>query len=364
MKILILSNFGPNKKVFGGSEYVIENISINLIKNYNYDISISAFNYGIVDEYKNIRLFPCEKNNKLIDKINSYDKIFIYSCSFWGMSTVFNNIKKIKPRISLALVGAYFLQSHPEYLKILKEDINKFNLIVHSKNTIDYLFCKKNNLPVEIIPNGINIDEFSNSNPINFKKKYNIKEKYIILNVSQFFFGKNQHILGKISKELRKKRDDFIFIQISSSIKYPYEKTFLDRAKRAFNNEKCLFLRNIPREDVISAFKNSDIFCFTSGKEVAPITILESRASKLLWLSLEVGNIFSQQGGRRINAPNKNEKGYRIIDDNVIKNYVRSIEELLNNQELRKRLISYGQKNIEKLDWKNIVPKYNEVFKR
>ncbi len=362
MKILILSNFGPNNRIFGGSEYVIENISINLIKNYNYKISVSAFNYNKVDEYKNIKLFPCLRGKFLIDKLNSYDHVFIYSDSFWELKNVFNNINRIKPKITLALVGAYSLQTHPEYLKILKEDTDKFNLIVHSDITIDYLFCKKNNLPVDIISNGINIDSFKNNN-LSFRKKYNIKERYIILNIANFFFGKNQHILGKISKELRKKRDDFIFVQISSSIKYPYEKTFLDRAKRAFNNEKCLFLRNIPREDVVSAFKNSDIFINTSGKEVSPIVILESLCAGLPVLSMTVGDV-ENYPVIIINNKNIDKKGYKIVDNKIIKEYVDNIIELLNNQELREKIISDGQKNIEQLDWKNIVPKYNEVFRR
>jgi len=367
MKIGILCNFGPGIvsgiPQIGGSEAVIENISKLLIKNYNYEVNIYSFNYDKKDTYHNINIIPCGKNNKLIDQINSYTNVLIYSDSTWSLPVILDNINKIKPKITLVLVGAYFLKSHPEYLQILKNNINKFNLVVHSRSTPDYKFCVENNLPVFVIPNGISTEEFKKDNSINFREKYKIKERYVILNIANFFYGKGQDSLGLINKELKKYLKDFIFVQISSSIKYPYEQRFLERAKRNFGKEKCLFLRNIPREDVVSAFNNSDIYLNLSFKEVSPLILYESRASSLPFVSSNVGNSIEQKGGIIIVNNNEDEKGYKIVDKQIIDKYVDSIIRILTNNSLRERLIREGQEDIKQYDWKNIVPEYNKLFK-
>ena len=366
MNIGILCNFGPGIvsgiPQIGGSENVIENISKLLIRDYNYEVNIYAFNYDKKDTCHNINIIPCGKNNKLIDQINSYTKILIYSDSFWGLNSVLDNINKIKPKITLVLVGAYFLKSHPEYLKILKSNINKFNLVVHSRITPDYKFCVENNLPVSVIPNGISTEEFK-INKINFLEKYKIKEKYVILSVFNWFYGKGFNKLTEFYRSLEKELKDFIIIQVSSSIKYPYEKRFLEKCQYECRNMNIKFLRNIPREDVVSAFNNSDIYLNLSFKEVSPLILYESRASSLPFVSSNVGNSIEQKGGIIIVNNNEDEKGYKIVDKQIIDKYVDSIIRILTNNSLRERLIREGQEDIKQYDWKNIVPEYNKLFK-
>ena len=365
MNIGILSNFGPGIvsgiPQIGGSEAVIENISKLLIKNYNYKVNIYSFNYDKSDIYHSINIIPCGKNDKLIDQINFNTKILIYSDSTWSLPVILDNIDKIKPKITLALVGAYFLQSHPEYLKLLKENINKFNLVTHSNKTQDYKFCVENNLPVFVIPNGIDLQEFK-INKINFRERYKIKEKHIVLNISNFFYGKGFNKIPEIYRVLEKELDDFIIIQVSSSIKYPYEKRFLERCQYECRNMNIKFLRNIHREDVVSAFNNSDIYLNLSLKEVSPLILYESRASSLPFTTMDVGNSIEQKGGIIIENNNEDEKGYKIVDKQIIDKYVDSIYSILTSNSLREKLIKEGQEDIKQYDWKNIVPEYNKLF--
>jgi len=304
MKLGIFCNFGPGH--IGGSEMVIDAIAKGLISDFGYEISVYASNYKKISTYNGMRTIPCHKGDALIAQINENDHILVYSDSFWGWDTIVEN---------------GFLPT--------------------------------------VIPNGVDLEEFA-TDTVNFREKYNIQEKYIILNVSQFFYGKGQESLGKISKELRRKRDDFIFVQVSSHITYPYENNFLTRAKKAFGTEKCLFLRDIPREDVISAFKGSDVFCFTSGKEVAPLVILEARAAKLPWVSMEVGDVFSHHDGIMIRANDKSNKGYRIVSDSVVSQYARFINEILEKKLFRE---PHNYKGVQQRDWRNIVIEYDKVFK-
>jgi len=365
MKLAILCNFGPYPTVggsVGGSEAVIAEIAEGLTKRYGFQVDIYGHNYSNISSYNGINLFPCPKGDSIVDKIsNNYSHVFIYSDSQWNINNIIHNIKSINCKISLCLVGAYHMQSHPEILELLKKNIDRFSLITHSK-TSDYEWCKKNNLPVRIIPNGVNLQEFK-ENKIDFREKYSIKEKYIINSTNNFFFGKGFEILPKIYKKLFNNLDDFIISSVSNSVKYPYDKIFLNRTKNQCKGMNIRFLRDLPREDVVAAFQQSDILMSCSKKEVAPLVILESRASKLPWISMDVGNVKEVSGGIVISNNNIDHKGYKIVDDKVIDSYASNIIDLLTNKELRQSVIDDGQKNIEKLDWSNIVPLYNEVFR-
>ncbi len=200
MKLGICCNFGPPS--IGGSEYVIKNISDRLVKDFGYEVNIYTFSENHSFRLGNLNIIPCQKGDKFISQIAQNDHLMVYSDSFWEFDTLVENIEKIDCRASVALVGAYHMQSHPKTFELLKKKINKFNLIVHSRITPDYNWClgtgkDSDRLPVKIIPNGVDLSEFRD-NSLNFREKYNIKEKYIILNVSNFFYGKGQEALPKI----------------------------------------------------------------------------------------------------------------------------------------------------------------------
>ncbi len=363
MKICILCNFGPFPEMggsIGGSEAVIEAVAEGLIKNYDYEVDICAHNYRKSSTYKNINLFPCPKGDNIVSMIAQNDHVMVYSDSQWNFDSMVGAIEEIDCRVSVCLVGAYHLQSHPKTFNLLKKNINKFNLITHSSITSDYQWCLDNDLPVKVIPNGVDLKEFNNTT--DFRQKYGIKEKYIIISVNNFFYGKGFELLPKICKKIKSK--DVIILQLSNTVQYPYDLRFLQQIRQQSEGLNIKFLRDLPREDVIAAFKCSDLFLFPSKKEVAPLVILESRAAKLPWISMDVGNVREQSGGVVINNSNVDHKGYKIVDDKTINSYLVNIADILELKDVRENLIREGQQSIESLDWKNIVPLYNEVFSK
>lgn len=382
-KLGICCNFGPYPDIggsVGGSEAVIAAVAKGLIKNYGYEVDIYAHNYDRVSKRNGVNLFPCPKGSALISLIaHNYSHIFVYSDSQWNWGDIVENIDKIDCDVSCALVGAYHMQSHPKTYDLFKKSISRFNLICHSKG-IDYKWCKNNDLETKIIPNGVNLEEFR-ENKINFREKYNIKEKYIILSVSNFFFGKGFEVLPKIAKTLsyvvpeshekqlgkKFRYKDFIILQCSNTVLYPYDKVFLDRTKKQSKGLNIRFLRDLPREDIVAAFNTSDVFLFPSKKEIFPLVLLESRASKLPWISMDVGNAGEVPGGSVLHSRvfedfNVDRKGYKIVDDSMVNRFCHLIVSILENDEYKEKKIEEGQYNIEKIDWNNIVPLYHEVF--
>jgi glycosyltransferase involved in cell wall biosynthesis len=162
--------------------------------------------------------------------------------------------------------------------------------------------------------------------------------------------------------------DDFVIISISNSVEYPYEKLFFDRCKDKCKDLNIRFLRNLPRQDIISAFKCSDVFVFTSGKEVAPLVILESMAAGLPWVSFNVDSLYEKECGMVISnnigkIEKVDKKGYVIVDDNLLDQMTIHIYEILMKDNLRKSIQHYAAKEIKDLDWNNIAPLYDRIFR-
>jgi glycosyltransferase involved in cell wall biosynthesis len=354
MKLGIFCNF--SHRSVGGSELVLKQVSERLVEQFNYEVTVCSCSVQSSFIENGVKYTPCWKGISLIDQINENDHIFVYSDSFWGWDTIVENIDKVVPDVSVALVGAYHMRGdHKATAEKFKANIDRFRVICHSEGW-DYQWCRDSHIPHSIIPNGVNLEEFEN-NIIDFRKKYKIKEKYIILNVSNWFFGKGQEILPKVCRKLSENLDDFIILQLSNTVQYSYDKVFLERTKRQSKGLNIRFLRDLPREDVVAAFKASDVFLFTSKKEVAPLVLWEARAAKIPWVSWSVGDACSHHDGLCHVYCMPDKKGYIIADDHAVSSLamftLRSIGE-------RREPKHYDE--VVQHDWKNIVPLYNEVF--
>ncbi len=367
MKLGIFCNFVPPS--VGGSETVIRHISKYLLDHFNYKVNMYGFNVKKDLCLNGISIYPCLKHKKLINQINENECVLIYSDSFWGWTDILNNLEEIKSKICVALVGAYHMRGHPETADKFFNNISRFKTITHFDGS-DYHWCIENGIEAHIIPNGIDLMEFDQNN-IDFRKKYKIEEKYVLLNVSNFFYGKGQEYLPIILSNFERALRDFVLIQVSNSIEYPYEKNFIQRFEQLCKRNKINYklLRNISREEVVSSFRESDVFVFTSRKEVSPLVIMESQAAYLPWISLSVGDVLSKKGGKVLYSPKKDSNGYCEISDEIINQYRKAIYEILSDLNLttgksgtKNLLIHEGRKQAEKKDWSQIVPLYHEIF--
>jgi len=112
--------------------------------------------------------------------------------------------------------------------------------------------------------------------------------------VSNFFPGKGQeHIINILDKLPNK--EDYSYLQISSNIDFSIGKTLENKWNNQVmqcHNLDIRWLKNLSRQDTIGYFKNSNVFVFTSEKEVAPIVTLESMAARLPWVSTDTLEMF------------------------------------------------------------------------
>ena len=108
-----------------------------------------------------------------------------------------------------------------------------------------------------------------------------------------------------------------------------------------------VFFEDLPREEVVAALKEADLFWFGSEIECFPLVILEAMAAGIPWLSMDVGNVAELSGGWVARS-----------EDMVAK-----ADRLLASEELRKNLGGQGQAAWRaRFTWDRIVDQYEQLY--
>lgn len=358
--IIAVNHFHPS---IGGAELVTKAIA-DYISKYH---EVSVFTRKLIGKTRNRRDFPyriCEYRTgdlvgfeKKICEIKP-DIILIYSDVFDFFRTL--AIKRQPYQIILALCGANWLYSHRNYINMLYRNIKNIKAVIcHSTRERDYKLCSTEFIQDKtvIIPNGIWLDEFDKNTKTRHDLAPDIADKRWLVNVSNFFPGKGQEHLIDIFAQLPE-MDQTAYIQISSDIDFNVGQMLEGRWKlvtRKLKNKgmKVKLMKNLPREDVIGFLKQSNVFTFSSEKEVAPLVLLESMAASLPWVATNVGNAEDLKGGSCIRAI-KDSRYHSVFDKRVELQFREAVLKMWNAP-----AGAEGRQQIEsELTWDKILPQY------
>ena len=175
-----------------------------------------------------------------------------------------------------------------------------------------------------VIGNGASEDEFA-SPPSGFRRACGINERTVFLCVSNFGLGKGQHLLVDAFREAR--LDDATLVLIGSGLN-PYASVELmtpeglpGRALRLTRRAAFRFrgfrdqprgqwvrrlrgsdasirvLTDVPREMIVSAYAEADLFLLASEVECAPLVLYEAMAAGTPFVCTPVGNAADLPGG-------------------------------------------------------------------
>lgn len=353
----------------GGCERVVQQVSEGLLKRHNCKCTIfsgslqkAKINHNGIDI---IKIAPSSRF--FIKQLRSFklDNIFVYSDLFKYWSDILD--ANLNTQKSIALVGMNGMRKNPRVFQRFCKQKDNIQVITHSNNYVDYLMCKKYDIPVNVIPNGVDFKEF-NIEKGKFRDKYGIgSDKKIILCVSNFFPGKGQEIIPNILSRLNAEYSNFIFVMINAFVTFPLAGKFRNKVVNQCKslNLESLFLQDIGRHDTISAFKDADVFLFPSQKEVAPLVILESMNSGTPWISLPVGNTPTLKGGIIINSQEKDVEDNFILNDEVVKKFSKNIKNLLINEDLNNYLSAEGMSVVKRqYNVDQVVDLYYKIFSK
>lgn len=295
-------------------------------------------------------------------KTLSLDYLLVYSDVFDFFRQAIT--MKSNCKLILCLCGGNWLFSHRNFLNALYQNRYIQNIVCNSKCEREYRLCDNDRLlnKTVVIPNGVNTQEFDTNSLSRDVLDPDIKDRRWILNVSNFFPGKGQEHLIKIL-DLLPNQHELAYIQIANDIDFAIGKQLESKwkiaAREAEKKGSVIRLKkNLPREEVIGFFKQSNAFAFTSEKEVAPLVLLEAMASKLPWVATNIGNAQELSGGICIHTI-KDSRAYSVFDRRVIVQFADAIQRATNNNDLG----SIGREQIDKsLTWEKILPQYAQLF--
>ena len=279
---------------------------------------------------------------KQIEK-NKPDIIHTIGLRSYQSLTALKISKKLKIPLIVSDQGGLtthpFLKQSSLFLRILykiqnyfiKKIINHATAVSAANEYEKNIFLEINkNSDVHIIRNGVNIQNLVSE--INFKEKYKIKSKFVLF-VGRFSKSKGIETLIHAINKIESDQNFSNTILVIMGVDFGYEKEMEELISKFNLSKKIMVIKNPPREDVISAYGESEFLILPSQWELSPLVPLESFAFKKPVISTNSHGIpFTVQD---------NKNGILVEPENPSQ-LADAINKLLHNDNLRERLGLFG----------------------
>lgn len=283
------------------------------------------------------------------------DIIVNYAAQTWCTDITLKILKDIKAKKVIIPCGYSGLSIKSKripyyfYFKKLHRYLRQYQLIIyHTKAGNDHQYGEKYRIGHStIIPNGVLISEFQNEF-MDFKKKYGIHSKYLLVSIGNHFKIKNHKYMIRAIRNLD--MDDFTFIIIGKEI--DNGQCCYDKCKKLESKcgGKLRLFNNLSRNETVAALKQADLFLFSSKFEYFPIVLLEAMVTKTPFISTAVGNARELSGGRVVNSP---------------KQMTDQIKRLLNDKKTLKKIGDLGyEQSMQNFSWEFIANQYEAIFEK
>ena len=183
---------------------------------------------------------------------------------------------------------------------------------------------------IEIIRNGINLKKLVSKH--NFKEKYQINSNFILF-VGRFSKSKGIETLINAFSIVKNELKDSDIRLVIMGVDFGYQAEMEKLIKKLNLSEEIKVIKNPPRDDVISAYGESEFLVLPSQWELSPLVPLESFAFKKPVISTNSHGIpYTVQN---------NKNGILVEPENSLE-LSNAIVKLLNDSELREKLGQSG----------------------
>jgi L-malate glycosyltransferase len=291
---------------------------------------------------------------------NHFDIQHHHGCQIWGFDLL-TDWFAVRTRPVVVTPHGFSALHNPDWklyfenFKTTAQNIDAFSCLSEQSDEKRFLETIKPR-SLRVIPNGVLLDEFQNSNfskfQHNLRQKWKIDNRFWLLNVSNHVQTKGHRALRSLAKSLPE--------MVVTSIGNPVSVERFGLGKIGLKSPcyyECLvsdFLianyssKQTDRQTLIDAYQQADVFVIPSEVEAAPLVVLEAIAAGLPWVSFDVGNVSELSGGIVV----QNEKQMRA-----------AILELQHSPTLCQQLSAAGQKQVvERYDWEQVAKQYWQFY--
>ncbi|MFW6141316.1 MAG: glycosyltransferase family 4 protein [Candidatus Saliniplasma sp.] len=220
--------------------------------------------------------------------------------------------------------------------------------IIRSEDMIKKAFELEPGSEIEILPSkGIDTDKFEpKSSPSSSS------DKVKVLYVGRLHELKGLNYLIKAFSDVKGKYSDVELLIIGSGDLKDELKELVHKERL---DEHVRFIGEVEHSELIDYYQNSDIFVLPSVSEGLSNVILEAMACGLPVIATGVG------GNTELV---KHEKGGLIVDAKDIPGLQRSLEKLLNDPELRRKMGGFNRKYVQKFNQDSVLSKKVELLEK
>lgn len=285
----------------------------------------------------------------------SFDIIVIGGYSTPTGMLAINWLRRHKKNFILSADGGFIKEESKLKYKIKKYFIGAAKAWLSTGNsTREYLeYYGANKKEIYDYPfSSITQDDIIDINNINkqkLRKKMNIKEEKIILSIGQMIYRKGFDILIKAMKEMNQERVGLYIIGGKPSEEY---KVLVKRLKL----KNVYFVEFKQKEELNEYYKMADVFALATREDIWGLVINEAMA-----LGLPIVTTDKCIAGKELIEDDIN--GY-IIETENIQQLRKSIEKILNDEQLSKCMTKNNIEKIKKYTIENMAVEHIKIFEK
>ena len=342
----LLKEFAKKKNVHidlvtssANNKFETEHFSSN-IKIFKLNVNKKDIHYWKMNEIIRWTKKAYKFSKELINK-NEYD--LCHCWTGWPAGIIGYKLRKQVPYI-IALRGSD-VPGYSSRLKILDKIVfsslsklvwKNAKFVITNSEGLKKLALKTFNTKIDVIYNGVDVDEFK---PLKNKK---IGKKIKLISTGRLIERKGYNYLIEALKVNNN-------IELTLIGEGNLKKELEDLAKK--NKVNVKFLGRVNHKLISNYLRNADIFILPSLNEGMSNSILEAMACGLPIITTDVG------GSKELIKDN----GFIVkkADSETLKY---SIEKFLNNPKLIKQMGNTSKKIAKKMNWNNITKKYLEIY--
>jgi glycosyltransferase involved in cell wall biosynthesis len=294
--------------------------------------------------------------------VNLYDELkFDIIHSHGGVAGFYGRIfKKHHPSVKIvhSIHGIHYINSPNVLRKNLSKTVEQY-LVQFTDKTIcetsnDFKNAVKNKITdknkTEIIPNGINITEFSNlKKDAELIKKLGFNDdNFIIGNISRFDEQKNQKLIIQAAYFLIRKYPNMKFVLVGSG---KYLKYMKELARNSKLEDYIIFTGE--QTEIFKYYSIFDVFVLPSFWEGMPYVLLQAMASRMPIVCSHIPNLLEVI---------KPDYSALTIDPNNMDDLFIKISALYQSKDLRDELAQNAMIEATQYDEKEIIPKIENIY--
>ena len=210
---------------------------------------------------------------------------------------------------------------------------------------------------VVYLPNGVDVDKFSNLEAGDFRERYNIKSSSkLLLCVSRIDYQKNQLMLLKLLAELLRKGEDTHLLLIGpvTAENYYREMDQYIGMNRLGDNVTLIKGLKADNPDLVKAYRAADLFILPSVHEPFGIVALEAWAAGLPVIASKVGGLQTLI---------KDGDNGLLFKSESMNQLMMQYNRLANDPQLRERLLDNSAREVREMySWERITERLIEFY--